>query len=107
MASAAAANYWLWPSNPDDNTQYPVYKAYAGLLRSSMGDTLLNVYSSGNTRVYTTRSSTSGEVDVWGLNFSNTDAAAVTLALTGLAIKGYDAKLMDAGITERGHPTTL
>lgn len=100
----SAANYWLWPSNPDDNTRYPVYKAYAGL-RDHMGDTLLNVYSTGNTRVYTTRSSNSGQVDVWGLNFSNSDSAAVTLALTGLASKGYDAKLMT--LESLSGPTTL
>lgn len=100
----SAANYWLWPSNPDDGTQYPVYKAYQGL-RDHMGDTLLNVYSSGNTRVYTTRNSASGEVDVWGLNFSNSDAAAVTLALTGLASKGYSAELMR--LQSLSGPTTL
>ena len=88
----SAANYWLWPGDPYDWTKQPVYKAYEGL-RDHMGDTLLSVYSQDNTRLYTTRNKATGEVDVWGLNFSNTDNAALQLALANLPVAGYTAQL--------------
>jgi hypothetical protein len=58
-----------------------------------MGDTLLSTYANDNTRLYTTRDSGTGEIAVWGLNFSNSADAALTLALTNLRPEGYDAKL--------------
>jgi hypothetical protein len=100
----SAANYWLWPGDPYDWTPQPVYKAYEGL-RDHMGDTLLSVYSSGNNRLYTTRDSTTGEVDVWGLNFSNSADASLQLALAHLSAGGYDAKLMT--LKSITGPTTL
>ncbi len=88
----SAANYWLWPGDPFDGTKQPVYKAYEGL-RDHMGDTLLSVYSNNNTRLYTTRDSTNGEIDVWGLNFSNSDNASLQLSLANLPTAGYSAQL--------------
>jgi hypothetical protein len=79
-----ASHYWLYPAGNDDGTEYPVYQAYAGL-RDHMGDTLLNTYSAGSNRVYTTRNSKTGEIDVWGMNFENATDSSVALALQGLA----------------------
>jgi len=89
----SAANYWLWPGDPYDWTPQPVYKAYEGL-RDHMGDTILSVYSSGNNRLYTTRDTTTGEIAVWGLNFSNSADASLQLTLANLPPGGYEAKLM-------------
>src|SRR4029079_4565298 len=100
----SAANYWLWPGDPFDWTAQPVYKAYEGL-RDHMSDTLLSVYSSGNNRLYTTRDSTTGEVAVWGLNFSNSADAALQLSLANLPAGGYGAKLMT--LKSITGPTTL
>jgi hypothetical protein len=99
-----AANYWLWPGDPFDWTPQPVHKAYEGL-RDHMGDTLLSVYSSGNNRLYTTRDSATREIDVWGLNFSNSTDASLQLALAHLPAGGYDAKLMT--LKSITGPTTL
>jgi hypothetical protein len=88
-----AANYWLWPGDPYDYTKQPVYKAYEGL-RDHMGDTLLSVYSDNDTRLYTTRDSATHEIDLWGLNFSNSDDASLQLALANLPRSGYSAQLM-------------
>jgi hypothetical protein len=79
-----ASHYWLYPAGNDDGTEYPVYKAYAGL-RDHMGDTLLNVYSSGSVRLYTTRNSKTGEIDLWGMNFDNSTDGSVEVALAGLS----------------------
>ena len=87
-----AANYWLWPGDPYDWTKQPVYKAYEGL-RDHLGDTLLSVYSDNNTRLYTTRDKVSGEIDVWGLNFSNSDDISLQLSLANLPPAGYSAQL--------------
>lgn len=98
------AHYWLWPGDPWDWTKQPVYKAYEGL-RDHMGDTLLSVYSDGNQRLYTTRDSVSGEIAVWGLNFSNSTDVALQLALADLPAAGYSAELMTLKATNG--PTTL
>lgn len=100
----SAAHYWLWPSDQFDGTQFPVYKAYQGL-QAHMGDTLLNSFSQGNTRLYTTRDSKSGEIAVWGLNFSNDTDAQMALTLLGMDASKYTAKLMILESTVG--PTTL
>jgi hypothetical protein len=88
-----ASNYWLWPGDPYDYTKQPVYKAYEAL-RDHMGDTLLNVYSQGDNRLYTTRDSATHEIDLWGLNFSNSASASLQLSLANLSLAGYSAQLM-------------
>src|SRR3982751_5001601 len=75
-----ASHYWLYPAGNDDGTEYPLYKAYAGL-RDHMGDTLLSSYGVGSNRVYNTRNSKTGELDVWGMNFENATDSSVSLAL--------------------------
>jgi alpha-L-arabinofuranosidase len=100
----SAAHYWLWPVNQFDGTEYPIHKAYEGL-RDHMGDTLVSTYTNGNTRLYTTRDSQTGEIAVWGLNFSNDTDASLKLALSGLNLTGYDATRMTLGATSG--PTTL
>jgi hypothetical protein len=88
----SAAHYWVFPAHQEQGTEYPVYKAYEGM-RDHMGDSILGVKEDGATRVYTTRDSKSGEVAVWGLNFSNDADAAVQLVLSGLDPDGYTATL--------------
>jgi hypothetical protein len=87
------AHYWLWPGDPYDWTELPVYKAYEGL-RDHMGDTLISTFANGNTRLYTTRDSASREIAVWGLNFSNNASASLQLTMSNLPEGAYDAKLM-------------
>ena len=41
------AHYWLWPADPLDGTEQPVFKAYRALT-NHMGDTILNTYANGN-----------------------------------------------------------
>jgi hypothetical protein len=98
------AHYWLWPGDPWDGTNFPAYKAYEAL-RDHMGDTLLGAYSNGNARLYTTRDSQTGEIALWGLNFSNSAAASLQLSLANLPPDGYDAKLMT--LKSLSGPTTL
>lgn len=87
----SAAHYWIFPAHQDDGTRYPVYKAYEGL-RDHMGDTLLGVDDLGDGRLYTTRDSATGEVAIWGLNFSNVTDLSALVDLSGYS--GYHAKLM-------------
>ncbi len=98
------AHYWLWPADPWDGTRLPVYKAYEGL-RDHMGDVITSVYSNGNHRLYTTRDSESGEIAVWGLNFSNSADATLSLTLDNLSKDGYSASLMT--LKAKDGPTTL
>jgi hypothetical protein len=86
------AHYWLWPGDPFDGTELPVFKAFAAL-RDHMGNSILSTYANNNTRLYITRSSKTGEIAVWGLNFSNTDDATLQLPLTNFNSAAYDAKL--------------
>jgi hypothetical protein len=74
-----AAHYWIWPAHVGDGTRYPLFKAYE-MLRDHMGDTLLDVYTERNAlRLYTTLDSATGEIAVWGLNFSNSEDRQVHL----------------------------
>lgn len=79
-----AAHYWLWPTGNNDGTEYPVHKAYVGL-RDHMGDTLLDTYSEGSNRLYTTRDSETGEIAVWGMNFENDIDGMLNLSLRALS----------------------
>ena len=75
--------YWIWPTHRFYGTEYPVFKAYQKL-RDHLGDTLLSVYASGDTRLYTTRDSKTGELAVWALNFANQTSATVQLQFHNL-----------------------
>ena len=98
------SHYWLWPGDPFDGTQLPVYKAFAAL-RDHMGNTILSTYANNNTRLYMMRDSETGEIAIWGLNFSNTDNATLQLALTNFDSAAYDAKLYT--LRTASGPTTL
>jgi hypothetical protein len=78
-----ASMYWIWPTHRFYGTEYPVFKAYQKL-RDHMGDTLLSVYAYGDTRLYTTRDSKTGELAVWGLNFADQTPATVQLQFRNL-----------------------
>ena len=98
------AHYWLWPADPFDGTEQPVFKAYRALT-NHMGDTILSTYANGNSRLYTTRDSKTGEIAIWGLNFSNSTDAVLQLALANLNPAGYEAELMT--LRTASGPTTL
>jgi alpha-L-arabinofuranosidase len=98
----SAAHYWIFPANQQDGTRYPVYKAYEGL-RDHMGDALLSVDDLGDGKLYTTRDSATGEIAIWGLNFTNDQDLSAAIDLSGLA--GYHAKLMT--LQSLTGPTTL
>jgi hypothetical protein len=78
-----AAMYWIWPTHRFYGTEYPVFKAYQKL-RDHLGDTLLSVYAYGDTRLYTTRDSKTGQLVVWGLNFADQTPAMVELQFRNL-----------------------
>lgn len=78
-----ASQYWVWPTHRYYGTEYPVFKAYQGM-RDYMGDTLLSVYAHGDTRVYVTRDSRTGELVVWAMNFNNQSNATVQLQFQNL-----------------------
>ena len=77
------AHYWLWPGDPYDWTEQPVYKAYEGL-RDHMGDTLLMYFDRQSPPLHNARTNT-GQIAVWGLNFSNSIDASLQLSLANLA----------------------
>lgn len=97
-----AAQYWVWPVWPTSGAEIPVYKAFQAL-RDHMGDTLVDVLAtddSSNIRLYTTKNSITGEIVVWGLNFSDTDSQTLQLSLDNLLSgQNYSVTLMKlAGI---------
>jgi hypothetical protein len=98
----SAAHYWVFPANQDDGTQYPSFKAFEGL-RDHMGDTILSVDDLGDGKLYTTRDSETGEVAIWGLNFTNDKTLSALIDLSSLS--GYHAKLMT--LQSLSGPTTL
>lgn len=91
-----AAQYWVWPTSWFQGAHIPVYKAFEGL-RDHMGDTLVDVLAddSRNIRLYTTRNSSSGEIVLWGLNFSDDTSQTLQLSLDNLlAGQNYNITLM-------------
>ncbi|MCC6424103.1 MAG: hypothetical protein IT447_11545 [Phycisphaerales bacterium] len=81
-----AAQNWVWPVW-STGAEIPVYKAFQGL-RDHMGDTLVDVLTtddSSNIRLYTTKNSITGEIVLWGLNFSDDISQALQLSLDNLA----------------------
>jgi hypothetical protein len=78
-----ASMYWIWPTHRWDGTRYPVFKAYEKL-RDHMGDTLVGMHLLGDIRIYITRDSRTGELAIWGLNFSNAQDVTAKLQLQNL-----------------------
>jgi hypothetical protein len=78
-----ASMYWIWPTHRFFGTEYPVFKAYQKL-RDHLGDTLLSAYAYGDTRLYTTRDSKTGELAVWALNFADQTPATIQLQFGNL-----------------------
>jgi len=83
-----AAQYWVWPVSYFEGAEIPVYKAFEGM-RDHMGDTLVDQLAVDNLRLYTTKNSNTGEVVVWGLNFSDEIAQTLQLSLDNLAAGSY------------------
>lgn len=78
-----ASHYWIWPMHNWAGTLYPNFKAYEKL-RDYLGDTLLANYAWQDLRAYATRESRTGCLALWGLNFSGTENATLSLQLDQL-----------------------
>lgn len=85
LQNMTAAQFWLWPTSHSEGAYIPMYKMFEGL-QQHMGDTLLDTLVDDNKsiRLYTTKDSQSGEVTVWGLNFSDTTSQTLQLSLSNL-----------------------
>ena len=81
----------------------PACKIFAAL-RDHMGDTLVSSWygngidaahsSNSSVRLYVTKNSLTGEVDLWGLNFSNSTNTTVTVDLNNLGFTTTTGTLM-------------
>ena len=107
------ANYLIYPSATDPsaywsptNTGLPAYQTFVAL-RDHMGDTLVSSWygngidaahsSNSSVRLYVTKNSLTGEVDLWGLNFSNSSNTTVTVDLSDLGFTTTTGTLMTLG----------
>ncbi|MFA5863340.1 MAG: LamG-like jellyroll fold domain-containing protein [Phycisphaerae bacterium] len=77
------ANYLKWPADTRDGMEYPVYKAWQ-VLNDHMGDTLVDFWNEACFQLYTTKDNATGQVAVWGLNFSNTTDKTMQISLDQL-----------------------
>ena len=99
-----AAHYWIWPAHAGDGTKYPSFKAFEKM-RDYMGDTYLGTYSMENRfRIYVTRSSSTGLISLWILNFSNSIDQTVNIAINNIP-QHFQAQLLR--LENPVAPTTL
>lgn len=99
-----ASHYWIWPAHAGDGTEYPNFMAFEKL-RDYMGDQLLGTHSIENRlRLYATRSSATGTLAIWALNFSNTLDETLNLRLQNLGTP-QDVRLLR--LEDPSAPTTL
>ncbi|MFA5863343.1 MAG: BACON domain-containing carbohydrate-binding protein [Phycisphaerae bacterium] len=77
------ANYLKYPADCRDGMEYPVYKAWQAL-NDHMGDVLVDVHTETDFRMYTTKNSATGQVAVWGLNFSDANDKTMQITLDQL-----------------------
>ena len=104
----SSAMYYIYPSSTDPssktwNNDLPACKTFAAL-RDHMGDTLVSSWygngidaahsSNSSVRLYVTKDSSTGEVDLWGLNFSNSTNTTVTVDLNDLGFTTTTGTLM-------------
>lgn len=81
-----AAHYWIWITHV--NTQLSDWHRYAVTfaferLRDRLGDRLLGAFDAHDrVRVYVVKNSSSREICVWALNFSDSEAIPFQLSLT-------------------------
>lgn len=78
-----AAQYWDHPNYGSTKREMPGYKVYKQL-QEYMGDVLLDSFSDGAFRLYTTKDSTSGRVVIWGINMSETNDTMLDISLPWL-----------------------
>ena len=83
-----------------DIAAYQMFQA----LQNHMGDKLVYSYygpggnaATSDTRLYVTKNSKTGEVVLWGLNFSNTTDTTVNVDLTNLGFTATSGTLMTLG----------
>jgi hypothetical protein len=104
----SSAMYWIYPSSTNPsfglrNNDLPACKTFAAL-RDHMGDTLVSSWygngidaahaSNSSVRLYVTKDSLTGEVALWGLNFSDSSDATVTVDLNDLGFTTTTGTLM-------------
>jgi len=112
-----AAHYFIYPADIRSGTELVGYKAFKGLMQW-MGDVLLDSYTDGDLfRVYTTRDTKTGQVAIWGLNFSNESSRTASLRLINLNLADRDVVIWTLGnlkgsttltdTNEPGQPATI
>lgn len=82
-----AAHYWIWiaacTTQLNDWNRYPITMAFEKM-RDRLGDRLLGSFMSNDkVHAYAVRNSTTGEVCVWAMNFSNWTDIPFTFSMTG------------------------
>ena len=110
-----AAHYWIWitagttilyPDVETDWTRYPATMAFEKM-RDKLGDRLLGAFDSNDKlRAYAVRNSTTGEIQLWLMNFSHTDAITMGLNLSG-APSADRAKVMKTTLQAINGTTNL
>jgi hypothetical protein len=83
------AHYWLYPTDQWDGTKYPIQLANEKL-RDHMGDAILasSADAADNLHLYTTKTSETGEIAQWGLNFSNATDITRSVPITNAGGRG-------------------
>ena len=107
----AGANFWIRPAF--GGVQLPGYKMFQAL-QNNMGDKLVYSYygaggaANSDTRLYVTKDSKTGQVVLWGLNFSNTTDKTLNVNLSNLGFTTTTGSCMTLGwtpeyVSEYGH----
>jgi hypothetical protein len=82
------AEYWDHPNQGATAWEMPGFKVYEQL-QDYMGDILLDSYTNGSFRLYTTKDTATGRIVLWAINMSNTTDMTIDLSLTGWTGSSY------------------
>ncbi len=101
-----SANYWSGPAWCSDGTETPGYKVFKKFQQTlSEGDLLVDSFSDGvNIRAYTLWNSHTQDLNLWVLNFSNTQDMPLRFGLTNCGTATRVTKSLLAKLTG---PTSL
>lgn len=106
-----AAHYWIWitatsSTQLSDWNRFPVTMVFEKL-RDKLGDRLLGAFDSNDkVHMYAVRTSATGELCIWAMNFSHTTDIPVHLSLTG-APDARHARVKRQVLQALGGPTNL
>ena len=92
------AHFFVYPTYPSATIETPVCKVFEEL-QNYMGDKLMDSYSDGSFRLYTTKESSTGAVALWAANMSDTLDKTLTISLTNLGFTPTQIKRMTLAAT--------